>query len=194
MCRMSMTIQCRVYSNLHEVFWCTLVQNGATIDARENQRVHLIILICANLPTHGRPRSISASLTTPYARLPGSWCSCVCFADCVFVCICGCCTNSMNCANACQCMPMHCLHIPRLLLGDHTSAQKCRLLLQASRSVTGMPLCFVLHHLPCEMNKLRWTRLNSPAMSSTSFNFYIANELAVWRSGGQQGSNYSRRG
>ena len=94
----------------------------------------------------------------------------------------------------CQCMPMHCLHIPRLLLGDHTSAQKCRLLLQASRSVTGMPLCFVLHHLPCEMNKLRWTRLNSPAMSSTSFNFYIANELAVWRSGGQQGSNYSRRG
>ena len=104
MCRMSMTIQCRVYSNLHEVFWCTLVQKGATIDARENPRVHtLIILICANLPTHGRPRSISASLTTPYARLPGSGCSCVCFADCVFVCICGCCTNSMNCANACQC-------------------------------------------------------------------------------------------
>lgn len=86
---------------------------------------------------------------------------------------------------SCQCMPMHRLHIPRLLLGDHTSAQKCRLLLQASKSVTGMPLCFVLHHLPCEMNKLRWTRLNSPAMSSTSvniFNFYIANELAVWNS------------
>lgn len=110
MCRVSMTIQCRIYSNLHEVFWCTLVQNCATIDARENQRVHtLIILICAKLrePSHSWKAKVNLCLPH-YSLRPSSRLMMLVRVLC-WLCICmylWVLHKSMNCANhanACQC-------------------------------------------------------------------------------------------